>query len=349
MNKILLLGCGGNAGINFVKSIKHADPKIEIYGIDIDKYNLISSNADHKFLIPKNDDNITKINFINNIIQKYNIDCIHAQPDIEVKFLCENRHQIICQSFEHNIQDFHKCHDKHYTANVWKNLFEYNFNVYQLDEVKKNLSLFDVLQVDSPKVWCRSKYGAGSKAALPVHSVDEAICWAQYWINNKGLALSDFTLSTFLPGREYAVQTFWFHGELIHAQARERLVYFFGNIMPSGQSSTPAVAKTISDNRVYNIAYEAIMAINSKPHGIYCVDMKENSYNEIIPIEINYGRFFTTSDFFAQLGVNTPYVYLKSCFTDIYQDKAINAIIDEFYWIRGLDKLPILVHHQDLI
>ena len=51
MTNILLLGCGGNAGINFTKSIKLADSNIKIYGIDIDKYNLVSSNADYKFLL----------------------------------------------------------------------------------------------------------------------------------------------------------------------------------------------------------------------------------------------------------------------------------------------------------
>ena len=36
---ILLLGAGGNAGINFTKSIKLASPGTKIIGVDLDRYN----------------------------------------------------------------------------------------------------------------------------------------------------------------------------------------------------------------------------------------------------------------------------------------------------------------------
>jgi carbamoyl-phosphate synthase large subunit len=349
MTNILLLGCGGNAGINFTKSLRLANPNISVYGIDIDKFNLISSNANFKFLITNNSIQ-SKIDLINSLIIKYDIKAIHAQPDQEVEFLCDNQDKIQTKIFNYSGEDLKKCKDKLYTAQVWKNYFKYRFDSYTLIEVIDNPILFNILKDQNTKIWFRARTGAGSKAALPICDLDTAICWAKYWINRTNLSLDDFILSTFLPGREYAVQTFWLNGNLIHSQARERLVYFFGNIMPSGQSSTPAVARTIKDNTLYQIAHKAIKLINNKPHGIYCIDLKTNIYNSIVPTEINYGRFFTTSDFFAELGINTPHSYISSILDATTEHTIkINTIIDpEYYWIRGLDKNPMLVSDKEL-
>ena len=82
---------------------------------------------------------------------------------------------------------------------------------------------------------------------------------------------------------------FW-NGELIHLQARERVEYFFANQMISGQSSTPSISRTVIDDSLENIAIKSILAIEDVHHGIYCVDLKKIA-KEIIPMEINYGRF----------------------------------------------------------
>ena len=150
-------------------------------------------------------------------------------------------------------------------------------------------------------------------------------------------------VSEYLPGAEYAVQTFWVEGQLVHSQARERVVHFFANVMPSEQSSTPAVARTVSEPDVYETAYKAIKAFEPDPHGIYCVDLRRNHEGLPFPTEINYGRFFTTSDFFATLGVNTPAAYIDYMTTG-YWASLIETLTDDIYWLRGLDREPFLVH-----
>ena len=170
-----------------------------------------------------------------------------------------------------------------------------------------------------------------------------------YWVKNKKIKADDFMLSEFLPGKEYAVQTLWHDGKLLHSQARERVEYFFGNMIPSGQSSTPSVAKTVKDQDVYDMANAAINSITGSPNGIYCVDMKRNSLGILIPTEVNYGRFFTTSDFFSSLGMNSPKLYCKMLqgYFPIKDDIKINCIEDEYYWLRGLDKLPTLIEGSE--
>lgn len=338
MKTILLLGAGGTAGNNFVKSIKLKDKSIKIIGVDVNFYNLISCNSDIKELITFKT-NKEKINLINNIIKKYNVNFIHAQPDKEVEFLCRFKHKIKCDCFNHSLEEHEIFSNKLKCAKIWKEKLNLNFKSYSLEEVLNNKNLWNNFYTNN-KVWCRAIQGAGSRAALPVSSLQEAKSWATYWANNKGLEISDFMLSDFLPGKEYAIQTFWLDGELYHAQARERIEYLFGNQMPSGQSSTPSLAKIISDEVIYKFAKKTIFSIVKNPHGIYCIDLKENALNELIPMEVNYGRFFTTTDFFAELGVNTPYEYINYKNKNI--TKKINSIKKEFYWIRGIDKNPVL-------
>lgn len=340
MINILLLGCGGNAGINFVKSLKKSkNIRYKIIGIDIDLYNLKSSNSDVKIFFNQKSN---KLNFIKKVIKKYGIKFIHAQPDPEVKFLLENKKHFKDLIFNHDMNKYKIFADKLFCQSKWNKDFSHSFKCYNLFTLKNDKKLRDKFFYKGSKKWVRAIRGAGSKAALPVYSYLESKNWADYWIKKNKMKYIDFMVSDYLSGREFAVQTFWKNGELIHSQARQRLVYFFGSIMPSGQSSTPAVAKTINLKSVYKQAYRSITSIDNNPNGIYCVDLKENDLGEIITLEINYGRFFTTSDFFAEIGVNTPLTYVD-CFFGSRISKKIEKIKNNFYWIRGIDKEPYLL------
>ena len=61
----------------------------------------------------------------------------------------------------------------------------------------------------------------------------------------RGVPGEDFTLSEFLPGRDYNVQGLWLKGRLVLIKMCERLSYLNGRQQPSGMSSTPALAKTV--------------------------------------------------------------------------------------------------------
>eukprot|EP01047_Picozoa_sp_COSAG01_P015179 COSAG01_NODE_755_length_13819_cov_130.671939_3_plen_360_part_00 len=345
---VLLLGAGGNAGISYTRCLKMADQNLNIIGCDIDKYNLHVAETDKSYLLPFDEDE-KKVSILLDIIKNERIDFIHAQPDLEVKFLLKYKAEFDSLVFRHNLNIWNIFSNKLRSQEIWKDKLKLKFEVVSLSKVIKNKSLFDKLQRNQNKVWIRAITGAGSKAALPVTSYDQAIHWANYWHDTKNLKTQDFMLSEFLPGREYAVQTLWINGELIHSQSRERVTYFFAAAMPSGQSSTASVAKITNNKNVYKVAYNAIKAIDECPHGIYCVDLKENAKGEPNPMEVNYGRYFTTSDFFATLGMNSPYVQLKYFLTKSTKelDKKIEGIEKEWIWLRGIDRQPKLYSEDD--
>jgi carbamoyl-phosphate synthase large subunit len=348
--RIMVLGAGGNAGINFCKSLDMDMQGLYILGVDVSAYGIARCNTDDAMLLDPQLDNDTKVAVINRAIKEFDIDLVHAQPDQEVKFLIQNKDNINAKIFDHSMAEWTIFANKMLCQRLWANNLSLGFKCYFLRDVLDNPDLFSELQQHCPTVWFRAWRGAGSKAALPMTSLEHAENWAKYWVDCKGFSMDDFMLCEFLPGKEYAVQTFWLNGKLIHSQARERVEYMFGNIMPSGQSSSPSVARTVSDHKVYRVAHRAVRSISvNVPHGIYCVDLKTNGVGEIIPTEVNYGRFFTTSDFFAHLGVNTPLEYCLSALDSNYSpEQKVNSLEGEQYWIRSIDREPRLVRSEEL-
>lgn len=341
MTKILLLGCDGNAGINYAKSIWEADKTIEIIGTGFSKYhiNVADDAGVDTHLIDPSDWGIEKKRqFIYDAIS-YGVDFIHAQPEEEVRDLCllQNDLEIKKRTFGKNIDEWRLFNDKGLTMQNSAVKF------YSFSEVRNNPAFFNKLITKNNTVWIRARSGAGSKWALPVISLQQAENWVNYLALTKGANAHDFILSEYLPGKEYAVQLFYIDGELFHCQARERVEHHFAKQMVSGQSSTPSVARTVNNPEVSFYAASCVIDCVEKPNGIYGVDIRYNSDNQPTMTEVNYGRYFTTSNFFANIGINTPYAEYMYVTSGEIPEKKIDQIKDEMYWIRGLDHEPVLM------
>jgi carbamoyl-phosphate synthase large subunit len=171
-----------------------------------------------------------------------------------------------------------------------------------------------------------------------VASAAQAVAWVRWWTEEKGLSPADFMVSEFLPGRELAFQSLWREGELVTSQARERLAYLFGHLVPSGQTSTPSLARTVNRADVNELAVAAIRAIDPHATGVFCADLKEDARGRPLLTEINAGRFFTTSNFLAAAGLNMPHLYVKLAFGEPLPPLAQTDALDEgLYWVRMMD------------
>jgi carbamoyl-phosphate synthase large subunit len=195
----------------------------------------------------------------------------------------------------------------------------------------------EALLAQHDRVWLRARRGAGGRASLPVTGAEQAVMWARYWVAN-GLSMNDFMVSEFLPGREYAFQSIWQDGRLVTSQARERLEYLFGFLTPSGQTSSPALARTVHREDVNEAAANAVRAVDNGATGIFCVDLKENAQGVPCVTEINAGRFFTTSIFFSQAGCNMPYYYTRMAYgEELPALPEFDALPEGLYWVRLMD------------
>ena len=343
MKRILVTGAGGSAGINFIESLRLAGEKIYVVGADINMWHLALPSVDRRYLIPYYN-HPSYIDKINSLIQKEHIEMVHAQPDVEVEVLSENRERIAANVLTTSRETIRTCRDKAITNIV---LAKNNVPVprsFLIEKIGDLPDMVKILKDESEVVWVRAVKGAGSKAALPVKTVRQIREWIHYWRATKQLESKDFMIAEYLPGREFAFQSLWKGGQLLTSQARERLEYVFGNLSPSGQSSSPSVARTVHRSDVNKIATQAVLAIDRKATGIFCVDLKENKDGVPCVTEINAGRFFTTSYFFAKSGSNMPWYYVKMVLGEKLPNmKQYNAIPENWYWIRLMDGGPILI------
>jgi hypothetical protein len=341
MTKILLLGCDGNAGINYAKSIWAADKTVEIIGTGFSKYHINAARdagIEATLVDPNQWTKKEKRRFIFDAID-YGVEFIHAQPEEEVRDLCflQYEEEIKRRSFGKNINEWTLFDDK------WATMQSAGIVSYSFPEVKQHPRYFNYLLRKNNKVWIRARGGAGSKWALPVMTFQQAENWVSYLSISQGAKPTDFILSEYLPGKEFAVQLFYIDGELIHCQARERVEHHFAKQMVSGQSSTPSVARTVDNPHISFYAASCVLDAVKKPNGIYGVDMRLDSQDTPVMTEINYGRYFTTSNFFASIGVNTPYEEYLYVISGKMPEKRIDQVKDEMYWIRGLDHEPVLM------
>ena len=199
-----------------------------------------------------------------------------------------------------------------------------------------------------PKLWVRARVGAGSRASLPIRSAKQAVAWVRWWVEERGMTASDFMVSEFLGGREFAYQSLWQDGELVAGQARERVEYLYGHLTPSGQTSTPSVARTVAIPEVDELACAAIRALDKEPRGVYCVDIKESSDHRPKVTEINAGRFFTTSNFLAHAGLNMPDMLVRCALGERPPRLGTSPVAPDLYWIRMVDMPYRLVRGDEL-
>jgi carbamoyl-phosphate synthase large subunit len=165
--------------------------------------------------------------------------------------------------------------------------------------------------------------------------------WVDMWQRrNPGLK---FMVAELLPGPDRSWTSVWRAGELISHVARERVQYMGARLSPSGQTSTPQVARLIHDEALTDLCVRSIRKIDYRPNGIYYVDTKGHTDGTQRVTEINAGRFNTTINAWAAAGLNLPLTYLYAAEGLI---TAPDPTIDQYrtgLWIRQPDMEPRFV------
>lgn len=337
MKRILVTGAGGSAAANFVASLRLAPEPFYVVGVDVSPYHLELADVEARYLVPRSDapDYFDRLN---DLVAREDIEFTHAQPDPEVALLARERDRLHTRTFLPDARTVELCQDK---ARFTEALAAGGLPTPDARTFEEERSLRqateEILDVHG-RAWLRATRGAGARAALPVTTPAQAVAWVAYWIESRGLEHGDFMVSQFLPGREYAFQSLWRAGELVTSAARERVEYLFGHLVPSGQTSTPSVARTVHREDVNELCEQAIRTIDSDASGVFCVDLKEDADGRPLITEVNCGRFFTTSNFLASAGANMPYTYVKLAYDEPIEPlPRTNAVPPDLYWVRMVD------------
>jgi carbamoyl-phosphate synthase large subunit len=344
---VLVTGAGGSASTNLIDALRLGGHVDRVIGADLDPIRLQLSAADSNYILPRADEP-TWVDAINWISEREKVDVLFCQPDVEVMALGRHRAQIAPAVWLPSQSALETAADKAAFASA---MVEHGVDVPESVGFTDAAGLREVvsaLLTRHPDVWIRARIGAGARGSLPVSTVDQAEAWVKWWVEEKGLSVSDFMASERLPGREFAYQSVWQHGELVAGQARERVEYLYGHLTPHGQTSTPSVARTVAEPSVDELAQAAIRAIDPAPHGVYCADIKQDHLGRPKVTEINAGRFFTTSNFFAHAGLNMPDMVLRGALGEDLPRVGTSPLAPDLYWIRMVDMGFKLVAGNDL-
>ena len=98
------------------------------------------------------------------------------------------------------------------------------------------------------------------------------------------------------------------------------------------------MAKTVNRDDVNETATRAVKAVAPEATGVFCVDMKEDKNGRVCVIEVNAGRFYTTSNFFSRAGLNMPHLLVKMAYGEKLPKLAkYNALPENLHWVRMID------------
>jgi carbamoyl-phosphate synthase large subunit len=316
-------------------------------GVDANAVNLHLSGADERVLVPRSDQPAFP-GALASVATRFGAEMLHPQPDPDVRAVGQARDQMPVRTYLPDQPVLALVADKARFARAMRSAGVPVPESVDFESMGSVLSGVAQLLEKHERVWIRARTGAGARGSLPVSTPEQAAHWIGWWVSEKGLHPREFMASEMLTGREFAYQSIWQDGHLVAGQARERLVYLYGHLTPHGQTSTPAVARTVHEPGVDRVAVDAIRAVDPSPRGAYCVDIKESADGRAMVTEINAGRFFTTSNFFAHAGLNMPDMLVRCALGETLTPLPSSPLEAELYWVRMVDMGYRLVRAEDL-
>jgi carbamoyl-phosphate synthase large subunit len=341
--KILVTGAGGGGSTNLINSLRKSGRDLHICGSNLDPAILAKSTADEQFLLPVATDD-AYITHMSALVEQQGIELVIPNSDREVHRVSQDRDLLPCRTYLPPHDTVVTCQEKFrfYECMTGAGLpVARSCDLRGPDDIEPAI---DSLRDTGDRFRVRPRRGSGSRGATWVNTAEQARAWIGLWTEMRDFSVSDFMISEFLPGRDYACQSIWRDGELVCCKLAERLEYYMGFNRLSGMSSTPQKARTLRDDDALETVFRAIHAVCDKPHGNFCMDMKGGSDGRMHVCEINIGRFFMITPIFDLTGtVNMAGAYVRlACGEDVACDDPID-IEEDMFLLRDLDTLPTIV------
>ena len=349
---ILITGVGGPTPRSFVNSIlKYGTLQhLEFIGTDINPLASGLYQKDifkHTYLIPQaSDSNYWDV--INNIVKNHSIDLAIILPELEVIEWSKKQEEVelpckvLLPDYKLAVALVNKARmtDVLKEIGVVPNSVEFQRDVTEFESIGKQLGY---------PYWVRSSSGSSGLGSLQIHDVDSLKNWIQ--INPK---VENFLASAYLSGRNLACKLLYFEGKLVRAAVAERVNYIMAKVAPSGITGNTSFGRLLNEA---NIVEESIKAMdcmfkttNSKKHGFFTVDFKEDANGKPYITEINV-RHVAFTQCFAAGGANFAEDTVRLLNEDSSFDKAFKMYEFEegLIFLRDVDELPILMNENDLL
>ncbi len=344
--RLLITGAGTGASNNLMQSLRIGDRSLVVIGCHNDRFVLKKSPADRNYLVPSPADP-GLLDGLCRVVAAEGIDLLIPNSDTDVRLASTLRERIPCRIFLPRADVVALCQDKYDLACFLRARGIPSPLTYSIADLAGVDRIFRRL-ADRGRLWCRIRTGAGSAAAIPVDNAAQVRGWVRYWSEMRGVPAGAFTLSEYLPGRDFACQSLWKEGQLILIKTSERISYVGGRSRPSGVSSVGALHKTIRDPRVVEVSVGAVQSLGAGVSGAFSIDLKEDAGGTPCVTEINVGRFLSGTPIFELTGQhNMAVTYVRLALDDGVDIRDAYDVAEDYYMVRDLDTLPAVFHADE--
>jgi carbamoyl-phosphate synthase large subunit len=344
--RLLVPSAGSGPSNNLIRSLKAGDPSCRIVGCHDDRFVVRKSLADRNYLVPPPH----KREFAGalcRIIETEKVDLVIPNSEADVTIISDLRERLPCRTFLPRRAVIRRCQDKYELTAFLRRAGLPVPLTCRVTNLKGIEDLFRRLAPRSP-LWCRIRRGSGSMGAIAVKTPGQARSWIKYWQEMRATPAGSFTLSEYLPGRDFCVQGVWKDGKLVLAKMHERLSYYVAGSSPSGVSSTAGLAKMIFEPQLLAVCTNAVRALDAKACGAFFVDLKENAKGRACITEINAGRFANVSAIHDVAGrQNMALTCVRLALGERVTIRRTGKG-EEHYVLRDLDTLPAVFRPGEL-
>jgi biotin carboxylase len=341
--RLLVTGAGTGPAENLIRSLRAGEPTFVIAGCHDDRFALRASSADAKYLVPPClHRDYPRV--LGTLVQREKIDLVVPTSDADVRRLARARRSFGRRVFLPNAAVIELCQDKYALT---MRLRQRGVPVPRTYAVRRLADVAGHFRRLAPAgaIWCRIRSGHGGLGALLVKTPAQARNWIAYWASMRGVPAGMFTLSEYLPGRDFSCQSLWRNGTLVLAKTFERLVPLGG----PNAASVAALAKTVNEPRVAAVCAAAVRAVDRRASGVFCFDIRENAQGVPCLTEINAGRFGMSTNLYDLVGKHN----MAATYVRLALDEPLN-VRDEYdptegyYMVRDLDTLAQIFHADEL-
>jgi carbamoyl-phosphate synthase large subunit len=343
---VLILRAGSGPSNSLIRSLQAASPRPALVGCHDDRFVLNKSLAGRNYLVPAS----TERNFpreLARIVREARVDVLIPTTDDDVLRISRLRSQLPCRTFLPRHSVIERCQDKYALARFLRRRgipAPLTCALRSLGEIE---AVFRRLAPRSP-LWCRVRKGSGSFGAIPVTRPEQARSWIRYFQEVRGVPPGAFTLSEYLPGRDFCVQSLWRDGRLILVKMAERLTYI-DNGGPSGVSSMAALARTAFDAIVIEACMRAVRALDARASGAFFADVKESADGAPCITEINAGRLASMTNLLDLSGrSNMSATYVRLALGEPVRIRDPLERSEDCYIVRSVDTAPAVFRAREL-
>lgn len=341
--RLLFTNAGNALSNNLARSLRVGAEPAFIVGCNDDQFALKKSDADKNYLVPPAD-HPEWAEVLQRIMKRDRLDLIIPTVDPDVDNLSRARKNLGKYLFLPSASVLEICRDKYRLIALLRRHGIAAPASYPVRDLKQVTRIFQQLRGGRP-LWCRVRSGAGALGALPVRTPEHARSWIRYWREMRGVPVTAFMLSEYLPGRDFGCQSLWKNGELVLIKTYERLSYLGTGNQPAEVSSVAALAKTVFEPDVVDTCVRAIRLLDAKASGVFSVDLKEDARGTPCITEIGLGRSTSATNIFDMVGKHNmakTFVQLALGLPVDIEDSYDAA--PDWYMLRDLDGVPRIFH-----